>query len=292
MNTDSAVAERAARVTTLGQLRGLLRQVQEESGKSIRDLGTENSHAKGQEGLSKSSISRHLGGDGALPLAFVQRFSAACGLAEAERDALVTAWRRVRADSATSTSVPGQPPEDDLAARPDPDPAHLDTLAVMMDVAARLDGENGLPAARSLYERVGTARSELLGPDDPRTLEATHNLGTVLGQLDEHDTACRVLSATHRARTRVLGPDAPATLKTLENLAIARAELGQLDAARELLEEVLAARRPEGSPGHAGYADTAEKLMTVLGRAGDQVRRRQLAAELERARTASRDAST
>ncbi|MEU4565568.1 tetratricopeptide repeat protein [Micromonospora sp. NPDC023956] len=291
MSTDSTVTAWAKKVTTPAELRRLLRHVQDESGRSIRALGAENARAKDQAGLSRSTISRHLSGDGDLPLRFVESFAVACGVSETERDALVTAWRRVRGvPTEASTTAPDQRSESDAAARPTADPGHLTTLRVMMEVATRLDGRNGgLAAARRLYERVRTARSEILGPDDPLTLEAAHNLGTVLAQLDQHTAASRVLSETYEARRRVLGPEASATLSTLENLATTTAEMGHLDAAIELFEQVLLARQPETSPGHARYADTAEKLMTALDRAGDHVRRKQVARELARARTASGD---
>ncbi len=263
------IAAQAKAVTTRAELRRLLQRIQQESGKSIRAIAEDNRHAPGQQGLSKTTISRVLNGDEKITRSFVERFATACDVSGTDHDDLVLAWKRVL----------------DVPSEEIPDPAHLVTLEVMAEVASTLDGHTGgLTAARRLYERVRAARDEILGPEDPLTLEAAHNLGTVLAQLDEYRVARRILCDTYEARSRVHGPDAPATLATLENLAAATAETGDMDAAVDLFEQALAARRPETSPGHARYPEAAEKLLVALNRAGRQTRARQVAEELARVR--------
>ncbi|WFE39943.1 helix-turn-helix transcriptional regulator [Micromonospora sp. WMMD998] len=290
MTTDSTISELAKAVATRADLRRLLRRIRMEHGKSIRTIARENTGATGQAGLSRTTISRYLSGDGEIPLSFVEQFSTACGVSEQDRKELTVAWKRtLDVPPGPPPPIPDQRSESGTPARPLPDPAHLLTLEVMVDVAGNLDGEaGGLAAARRLYERVRSVRSEMLGAHDPRTLEAAHNVGTVLAQLDEYKIARRILSETYDARRRELGPDVPATLATLENLATTMAEMGEMDAAIELFERALAARRPETSPGHARYTETAEKLLIALNRVGDQSRARQVARDLDQARKSRR----
>ncbi|WDQ00881.1 tetratricopeptide repeat protein [Micromonospora chalcea] len=284
MNTESRVSERAAKVTNRTELRRLLRYVLTLSRKSIRTIAEENQSVKDRQGLSRSNISRQLTRDGPISPEFVERFAAACGLKESDQQAVMAAWQR-------TIEEPEPPPIEDIPAQRPPaeqpspgqtDSTHFTTLEVMDEVANSLSGNKAaLKAARRLYERIRVVRSEALGATDPLTLEAAHNLGTVLAQLDRYHEADEILSTTYEARRHVLGPNADSTLKTLENLATVKFETEDPEIAIELFDKVLAARRPATSPGHAGYCDAAEKFMELLATAGEDARREKIAREIE-----------
>lgn len=274
MDTHSTISEDAQQVGSLAGLRALLTRIVDEAGKNPRVIEAENVKSGGLPGLSKSTIDRKLKGNGKLDPQFIERIAASCGVDEDDIHALVTAWKRVR--GIVPEQRPGTGPTDR-------DRDHLDTVDVMMAVADMLSAEPaGLPAARSLYERARIARALLLGDDDPLTLDAAHNLGTVLAQVEQLQTAVTVLAETYKKRVHQLGPEHPATLSTLENLAAARAGNGEIDAAVNLLEKALDACRPPQSPGHARYAKTAQKLLTALTQVGNDLRRRQIEEELAR----------
>ncbi|HET6325364.1 MAG TPA: serine/threonine-protein kinase [Planctomycetaceae bacterium] len=88
-------------------------------------------------------------------------------------------------------------------------------------------------AARALYTRY-------LGPDDPLTLQAMHNLASsyaVLGRIDE---ALRLREETLALRRKKLGPDDPDTLASMNNLALSYGDAGRHADALKLREETLA----------------------------------------------------
>jgi eukaryotic-like serine/threonine-protein kinase len=88
-------------------------------------------------------------------------------------------------------------------------------------------------AARAIYTR-------LLGPDDPLTLLAMHNLASSYAILGRVNEALRLREETLALRRQKLGPDNPDTLASMNNLALSYGDAGRHADALTLREETLA----------------------------------------------------
>jgi serine/threonine protein kinase/tetratricopeptide (TPR) repeat protein len=99
-------------------------------------------------------------------------------------------------------------------------------------------------AARAIYTR-------LLGPDDPLTLYAMHNLASSYSVLGRVDEALRLREATLALRRTKLGPDNPETLASMNNLALSYGDAGRNADALKLREETLARFKATEGPTHA-----------------------------------------
>ena len=98
-------------------------------------------------------------------------------------------------------------------------------------------------AARAIYARV-------LGPDDPLTLLAMHNLASSYAILGRVDEALRLREETLALRREKLGPDNPDTLASMNNLALSYGDAGRPDDALKLREETLARFKATEGPTH------------------------------------------
>ncbi|OJF09721.1 tetratricopeptide repeat protein [Couchioplanes caeruleus] len=269
---------------TVVALAGVLDWVRQRRGRTQRQVAD---RAQGTSGLSRSSVNNLLAGRKPIPgpavLLPLARF---CGVPDDLMDDVGAAWDRIGATE-PAPSVAGDRhvvPEPRMAHDDQADAVraerrrHLATLRVMADIAGKLTEESALPIARALYEHVLATRRELLGERNAETLNAAHNLGVVLGQLEDFSTARRVLEATYQARRDTLGEGHPSTLSSMESLATAHSELGEHDAARRLLTTCLEHRRrtltesasSERVQALARYDTTAGKLLVVLHQLDDR----------------------
>jgi hypothetical protein len=113
------------------------------------------------------------------------------------------------------------------------------TLRAARYLIVRGDARSGHDLADRMYQQW----QDHLGPDDPDTLGAGHNLGHALRELG-HPSEARPLSENILARRRrVLGEDHPDTLISANGLANGLRALGDYQAARKLDEDTLARRR-------------------------------------------------
>jgi eukaryotic-like serine/threonine-protein kinase len=112
--------------------------------------------------------------------------------------------------------------------------------AQMMWVMSRTYASLGLYArAQELAKRALDARLSLLGPDDPKTLESTSWMATLLiyeGHYPEAEKLERQALASER---RILGADDPLTLETMDHLAVVLSDQGHYDEAEMLEREVI-----------------------------------------------------
>ncbi|MDF1799511.1 MAG: serine/threonine-protein kinase [Planctomycetota bacterium] len=86
-------------------------------------------------------------------------------------------------------------------------------------------------------------RREVLGDDDPATLEGQNDVGYVLRSMGELQAALPYYEAALEGRRRILGDEDPATLTSVNNMGSLLASMGQLDEALPYYEEALAKRR-------------------------------------------------
>jgi serine/threonine protein kinase len=98
-------------------------------------------------------------------------------------------------------------------------------------------------AARAIYTRN-------LGPDDPLTLQAMHNLASSYAVLGRVDEALRLREETLALRREKLGPDNPDTIASMNNLALSYGDAGRHAEALKLREETLARFKAAEGPTH------------------------------------------
>ena len=146
---------------------------------------------------------------------------------------------------------------------------HPDTLASMNNLAAVLQKQGELAAARQLHERVLTTARRVLGGDHPSTLASLNNLAAVLQDQGDLVAARSLYEQVLDARRRVLGGDHPSVLASMNNLATVLQDQGDLVAARSLYEQVLDARRRVLGGDHPDTLTSTNNLVAVLHRQGD-----------------------
>ncbi|HWJ36785.1 MAG TPA: serine/threonine-protein kinase [Steroidobacteraceae bacterium] len=94
--------------------------------------------------------------------------------------------------------------------------------------------------ARDLAERALQSRRQLLGSDDPKTLEFMSLLGVILSREGRETEADTLLRQTIALQTRVLGPDNLSTLETKGALALSLVRQGHNAEAATLAREATA----------------------------------------------------
>ena len=75
------------------------------------------------------------------------------------------------------------------------------------------------PRAHELAKRALDARTSLLGPDDPKTLESMAQLGWILNREGHYVEAEKMERQALDGERRILGPEDPLTLDTMSNMA-------------------------------------------------------------------------
>jgi eukaryotic-like serine/threonine-protein kinase len=134
----------------------------------------------------------------------------------------------------------------------------------MMQVIASTYLNLGLYArAHDLAKRALDARHNLLGPDDPKTLESMTQLGFILDR-EGHYADAEKLERDALARERkILGPEDSLTLETMDHLAVTLEDDGHYDEAENLARQVIQVDTRKLGP------ESSQTLLAVnhLGRA-------------------------
>ena len=146
---------------------------------------------------------------------------------------------------------------------------HPDTLASMNNLAAMLQEEGDLDAARQLHEQVAITAKRVLGEDHSSTLASLNNLAAVLQDQGELDAARSLYEQVLETRRRLLGEDSPSVLASMNNLATVLQDQGELDAARSLYEQVLETRRRLLGEDSPSVLASMNNLATVLQDQGE-----------------------
>lgn len=294
MSDDKSFDEILSAASDRTSISAALLRLQQRASLSGRDIAKR--VPRGVEGMSKTTVADVLAQRKVVPSReFAVTVAKICRATEPEVAQLKETWDRVQhvnaPPAADKPGIPGQrhSESNDTAAEFERE-RHLATLKVMAEAAGDLNNPDEYRIAQRLYERVFIARSELLGETDEQTLNAAHNLGVVLGLLDDMPAARRLLGLAFQFRRDTLGPMHPATLSSMENLAGAQLSMGFHRTARDLLEECLARRREavaeadelERPAAIAKFRNTAEKLLHLLKEFGDRGAADALRAELSR----------
>ncbi len=131
-------------------------------------------------------------------------------------------------------------------------------------------GESGLVnAAVTHYEQLSSMAGDRLGPENPDTFAARHNLAIWCGEAGDPLGAVTALETLLKDQQRVLGPDDPGALSARRNLARFRGETGDMAGAVAALEEVLADQQRVLGPDHPDTLRARRNLARFRGEAGD-----------------------
>ncbi len=124
--------------------------------------------------------------------------------------------------------------------------AQLDTLALQAGI---LEEAGELVAAGEIHRRMVATRSEIGGPNDPKTITALNNLGLNLSLQGDHAAAVAILEDACARALRVHGERHQHTIDDHGNLALAYRGAGRVDDAFALVRRWLpVVREARGSP--------------------------------------------
>ncbi|MEV4411971.1 tetratricopeptide repeat protein [Catellatospora sp. NPDC049609] len=155
----------------------------------------------------------------------------------------------------------------DFGVSPRAVPPGVLTAATLSARYLRASGEPG--RAEAAYARLVRLGEAALGGDDPRVLEARHDLSRVWYDLGRLGDAVRGFRAVLRSRSRTLGPAHPDTLTTQHYLARALRDAGRLDSAWRLFRRTQDARRAvlgEDHPDTLTSRNNSADALRALGR--------------------------
>jgi len=110
----------------------------------------------------------------------------------------------------------------------------------MMQVMALTYANLGLyPRAHELAQRALDSRLDLLGPNDPKTLDSMAQLGWILDREGHYADAEKRLRQALAGERRILGAEHPFTLETTDHLAVVLEHQGHYDEGEKLEREVV-----------------------------------------------------
>jgi tetratricopeptide (TPR) repeat protein len=125
---------------------------------------------------------------------------------------------------------------------------HRDTLAAQESLAWFLSGGvRNFPEAEGLSRETWQTRQQVLGPEDPDTLESLDTYASVLQNQRKPAEAEPLMRQCYKFRERILGPNDPHTIITLGNLGFLLAENGRWADAEKVCRDVLERRKQAGS---------------------------------------------
>ena len=144
------------------------------------------------------------------------------------------------------------------------DPDFVALLATTIRNAADL----GMPQlALTLTDSV-TQAGKSLGPNQPHTLAARHNLACAYQDTGRLNEAITLHQQTLENLTGILGPDHPSTLASRNNLAYAYQAAGRLDEAIALYEQTLEDHTRILGPHHPNTLTSRNNLASAYDNAG------------------------
>jgi serine/threonine protein kinase/Tfp pilus assembly protein PilF len=152
--------------------------------------------------------------------------------------------------------------EDELAEDPQVEAAIRDTIGGTYVALGELDD------AQPQLDRALALRLELLGEDDPRTLDTRDKLAELVRRSGDVETAVIQQRAILESRLRLLGEDDPDTIMSMANLGLALLLNDEADAARDQFEECLARSRKVLGDDDKRTFNAMNNLAAVLRRDG------------------------
>lgn len=141
--------------------------------------------------------------------------------------------------------------------------------AQMMQVMGNVYSSLGLYArAQPLLERSVEIRRQVLGPENPDTLESMYNLAGTLWREGRYAESEKMSRETLDISRRVLGPDHPDTLGSMNILELDLDDSGQYAEAEKLERETLQIQRRVLGPEHPDTINSMNNLANTLWHEG------------------------
>jgi len=135
----------------------------------------------------------------------------------------------------------------------------------MMSVMSRTYAGLGLYAqAYDLAKGALDSRLRMFGPNDPKTLESTGQVGVDLAYQGHYPEAEKMLRQALTGERRVLGPEDPLTLETTDRLAVVRGWQGHYDEQEKLDREVIERGIPKLGPESEQLLRARSNLVAAL----------------------------
>jgi len=139
----------------------------------------------------------------------------------------------------------------------------------MMEVMASTYLNLGLyPRAHELAQRALDARLNLLGSDDPKTLESMTQLGRILEREGHRAEAEKMERQALAGERRILGPGDPLTLQTMADLGFAVQAQGHYDEGEKVAREVIEIGTRTLGPESAQVLQSTRNLSAALWNQG------------------------
>jgi non-specific serine/threonine protein kinase/serine/threonine-protein kinase len=137
-----------------------------------------------------------------------------------------------------------------------------ETLASMSELASLETTQNKNKEAAALFTRILAGQRQVLGEDNPATLDTEFSLGVVYDELGDA-RAEQTLKRNLQARRRVLGPEHVNTLESQQRLAIVYQRKDNYAKAEALLAPTLQAQRRVLGDDHPDTLLTMQNLASL-----------------------------
>jgi hypothetical protein len=155
-----------------------------------------------------------------------------------------------------------------------------DLLAAIGAVAADQRVAGNFAEALRIDEDLYQRHVRALGPDDPATLNAAHNLAVSVRLTGDYHRARDLDHDTQQRRVRLFGEDHAVTLESTRNLIIDNRELGDYVTAQARQQEVADRLTQQLSPGHPQALRAMRSLSAAMRKAGDHTAARALSEQV------------
>ncbi|EUC38216.1 hypothetical protein COCCADRAFT_22337 [Bipolaris zeicola 26-R-13] len=138
----------------------------------------------------------------------------------------------------------------------------------MNNMAEVLKGQGRYTEAETMHRQTFERRENLLGPENPDTLDSMYNLAVVLYHQGRYTEAEVMYRQTLEGRENVLGPDHPHTLTNLSDLAQCLMEQSKYAEAEKMNRQVLERRKNLLGPVHVDTLTSVSNLAICLRKQG------------------------
>jgi tetratricopeptide (TPR) repeat protein len=141
-------------------------------------------------------------------------------------------------------------------------------VTLQHEIADLLVAQGKYSDAEKLFRSVIEARTRVLGPEDPDTLDSRHRLIYALSRQSKYADAEAEARGVLKLREKVLGPDNPDTAVSRYNLAEPLVEQGKYAEAETLYRDVIRLEEKVLGPEHPRTLAARVGLATVLSSEG------------------------
>lgn len=140
-----------------------------------------------------------------------------------------------------------------------------DDLSLNLPIAELLIAQEKFPEALEVYREVFERRKELLGPDNPATLDIEVEMGKMLYKLLKYQEALNIYREVYEKQKKILGSNHKNTLNTQSCMALVLHRQGKDEEALSIYEEILPKQKQLLGADHSDTLVTQSHITLVLG---------------------------